>query len=287
MWTLADIRAETRQLTGRLTSDDISTSELDKKINEFYTLTLPAELKLDKQLHKMEIITQANQQDYALPDPFTNPTTPGFIDKLPIDWYQSPAWFLENSHQNVSRKTSIGDGVQQTFAFTAGSFPLIPGSVIVTDDAETFTDNGTTVLSGDNGGTGTVDYLTGDINVTFFSAPQNGRKIYFTYIHYKAGRPIQVLYFNETFTFFPIPDQAYRFECSAYAAVEPLVNATDRPPLAEWGPMIVYGTAIRIHTANAEWDAVQAVSSVYKRQLNLSMRRTHQNLLNERVSPRF
>lgn len=287
MWTLADIRSETRQLTGRLTSDDISTPELDKKINEFYTLTLPAELKLEKQLHKLEIITQANQQDYALPDPFTNPTTPGFIDKLPIEWYQSPARFLEDTHQVVSRKTSTGDGTQQIFAFTATSFPLVPGSVVVTDNNETFTDDETGILSGDNGGSGTVNYLTGAISVTFFAAPANGQKIYFTYIHYKAGRPIQVLYFNETFSFFPIPDQAYRFECSAYAAVEPLVNATDKPPLAQWGPMIVYGTAIRIHTANAEWDAVQAVSGAYNRQMNLAMRRTHQNLLNERVTPRF
>lgn len=287
MWTLADIRAETRQLTGRLSSDDISTPELDKKINEFYTLTLPAELKLEKQLKKMEIITKADQQDYDLPDPFTNPTTPGFIDKLPIDWYQSPARFLDDTHQVVSRHTTIGDGTQLTFSFTANSFPIVPGSVVVTDNSETFTDDKNGILSGDNGGTGSVNYATGDITVNFFTAPSSGQNIYFTYIHYKSGRPIQVLYFNETFSFFPIPDQAYRFECSAYAAVEPLINATDTPPLSQWGPMIVYGTAIRIHTSNAEWDAVQAVSGVYKRQLNLAMRRTHQNLLNERVTPRF
>lgn len=66
-----------------------------------------------------------------------------------------------------------GNGVTKTFAHTAANVPLAGRTVSVTDGVETFTDDGSGVLTGSAGGTGTVNYTTGALSVTFFVAPLN------------------------------------------------------------------------------------------------------------------
>ncbi len=54
-------------------------------------------------------------------------------------------------------------------------------SVTVTDGVESFVDDGSGVLTGDAGGTGTVNYTTGQITLTFNAAPLNGAAIAASY----------------------------------------------------------------------------------------------------------
>lgn len=70
-----------------------------------------------------------------------------------------------------------GDGAATAFAGTLSAAPLAPGSVSVTDGVETFTDDGSGRLTGDAGGSGTVNYRTGDIAVTFNAAVGNGTDV--------------------------------------------------------------------------------------------------------------
>lgn len=60
-----------------------------------------------------------------------------------------------------------GDGATKAFSGTLANAPLQPGSVVVTDGVEIFTDDGCGNLTGDAGGTGTVNYLTGAVSVSF------------------------------------------------------------------------------------------------------------------------
>ena len=62
-----------------------------------------------------------------------------------------------------------GDGTAGPYADTLASLPVKPGSVVVTDALvqETFTDNGDGTLTGNAGGSGTIDYLTGALSVTY------------------------------------------------------------------------------------------------------------------------
>ena len=76
-----------------------------------------------------------------------------------------------------------GDGSTKTFAHTAAA---ISGTrtifgVQVTDGVESFTDDFDGVLTGSLGGTGTVNYVTGAISVTFNTAPANLAAITTTY----------------------------------------------------------------------------------------------------------
>ncbi len=287
-WTLAEIRQKVRQVTGRLSSDDLSNTQIDDYINKYYQFTFPAELKLESKLEILNLNTEANVQTYDLPAGFTNPVSPGTMDELNLIWYQDPILFRRENVQNVTRQISgVGDGIITAFALTAQQFPIIAGTVIVTDDVEIFTDNGLGILTGNAGGSGTVVYATGAMNVTFAVAPLTGQNIIFSFKQFLAGRPIAVLWFDDQFTFAPIPNTTYRFKCQGYATVTPLVNSTDKPELEQWGPGIAYGAARDIHADAAEYDAYQNVTALYKEQLAYILRRTHQNLLNIRAQPNF
>lgn len=76
-----------------------------------------------------------------------------------------------------------GDGATTTFSATLKYRPVKAGSVTVTDGVETFTDNGDGTLTGDQGGSGTVNYDTGEISVTFANAPASGAQILADYKH--------------------------------------------------------------------------------------------------------
>jgi hypothetical protein len=303
-WTLAELRKKVRQVTGRFSPQELSNEQLDVYINKYFQYTFPAELKLDRFHTFYEFLTVANQQKYTLPTGYVNFEPPATLDNLSLLWYQEPSSFFDQNPENVGRQTiGTGDDATTNFTGTAGNFPILPGSTVVTDNLEVFQDTNTTyttsnvVLTGSLGGTGTINYVTGAVSVTFNTAPVTGESITFSYIQYQVGRPVAVLFYNNQFTFFPVPDTAYRFKTKAYAdtlvttsaganAAE-FVNATDRPLLDQWGPCIAYGTSRDIHADSGEMDAYKEVSFLYKEQLAYVLKKTNQNLLNTRAQPSF
>jgi hypothetical protein len=74
---------------------------------------------------------------------------------------------------------AVGTGDETTKAFTAtlSKAPVLAGAVSVTDGTETFTDDGLGRLTGDAGGSGTVNYRTGALSVTFNAAPVDTQAI--------------------------------------------------------------------------------------------------------------
>lgn len=304
IWTLAEIRSKVRQVSGRFSPQELTNDQLDEYINKYYQYTFPAEVKLDRMYTYYEFLTVANQQSYTLPDGYVNFEPNATLDRLSVLWYQLPDSFYDNNPENVGRQSiGTGDGVTTAFTGTAGNFPILPTSTVVTDDNEVFEDTNTTygtapvAMTGSLGGTGTITYPTGAVSVTFNTAPASGADVRFSYIQYQAGRPTAVLLYNNQFTFYPVPDTAYRFRAKAYAnnlvvttagaTLTQFTNATDRPFLDEWGPAIAYGTARDIHADKGEMDAYAEVTALYKEQLGYILKRTNQNLLNTRAQPNF
>ena len=303
-WTLAEIRQKVRQVTGRYSPQELSNEQLDEYINKYFQYTFPAELKLERFHTFYEFLTVANQQKYTLPTGYVNYEPPATLDNLSLEWYQEPSSFINQNPENVGSQTiGTGDGVTTAFSGTAGNFPILPASAVITDNVEVFQDTNTTystsnvALTGSLGGTGTINYSTGAVTVSFATAPISGQNITFSYIQFQAGRPVAVLLYNNQFTFFPVPNTAYRFKTKAYAdtlvttaaganATE-FTNATDRPLLDQWGPCIAYGTSRDIHADKGEMDAYGEVTALYKEQLAYVLKRTNQNLLNTRAQPNF
>jgi hypothetical protein len=293
-WNLAAIRDLVRQLTGRYTEEELTTAQLDTDINQYYQFTFPAEVKLERQYTYYEFLTLANQAYYDLPVEYTNLVPPAIIDWQDMLWYQDPAYFYSRNPLQIQQTVPwTGDGVTLVFSTVAQGFPIMPGTLVITDNVEYFQDSNkdwTTAnvnITGTAGGTCTVNYDTGAISVTFNTAPANGQNIYLTTGLFNPGRPQAVLMFNNQLQFFPVPDTAYRFQCKAYKIVDPLVNATDRPPLDEWGPTIAYGTARNIVVKFGEMDGYAELTSLYKEQVAYILVRTEQTLLNTRAAPDF
>jgi hypothetical protein len=295
MWTLSQIRTKVRQVTGRFTSAEMTNEELDRRINQFYQFTFPAEVKIDAKLTYYQFTTKANQAYYDQPlEEYTNFLPPATCNNLSMIWYQDPVYFFENNPLQYTFLTQwTGDGTTTNFSTTVTGFPIYPGTVTVTDNVELFEDtnqNWTTsnvIITGSLGGTLTLNYSTGTINVSFATAPANGQNIYLNYVVFAATRPQAILMYNSQFQLWPVPDQSYIIKMPAYQVVTPLVNATDTPTLNEWGPCIAYGTSRDIHADYGEMDAYAEVTALYKEQVSYILTRTMQNMMEGRAPPTF
>jgi len=299
-WTLADIRKKARQVSGRLSLSELSNNQLDDIINQFVQFEFPAEVKLDRNYSFYEFNTTVNTQSYTLPETYTNFDPEAKIDNKTLKFYSDPDKFDAENHQNISRKV-IGTGDDSTTAFSDtlgnGNFPIESGSVIVDDTVEVFTDNSDGTLTGDQGGSGTINYTTGAVSVTFNTAPTDGTNIEASWKAFQPGQPVSVLQFNNQFTFYPVPDRTYRFKIKAWSintvqyssgnVSSSFTSATDRPLKDQWGPAIAYGSARRIHADFGELDAYKQVTALYKEQIAYILRRTHQDLLDVRAMPKF
>ncbi len=250
-WALSEIRSKVRQVTGRFSSQELSNEDLDEYINKYFQFTFPAELKLERFHTFYEFLTEANTQKYTLPTGFVNFEPPATIDRLSVLWYQDPSNFYENNPENIARQNiGTGDDVTTGFNGTAGNFPILPATTVVTDNNEIFEDTNTDFnvtqpvnMTGSLGGSGSINYETGEVIVGFNSAPETGQLIIFSYIQFQAGRPTAVLLYDNQWTFFPVPDTSYRFRTKAYAntlvttvageTAPFFVNATDEPLLNE------------------------------------------------------
>lgn len=297
--------SKVRKVTGRYTSDELSFNDLLDYINKYYQYTFPAEVKLDRNYTFAEFLTVPNQNIYDPPNGFVNFVPPATIDRLQLDWYQEPAAFFNNNPEQIYKTVAFtGDGATVAFSTTLSQVPILPNSLVITDNTETFQDTNTdfsatqpVAMTGSLGGAASINYSTGALAVNFNTAPTSGQSIYVSYVIFVAGIPTAVLWFQNKFQFFTVPDTVYRFRVQAYSDVLVLKadgttaalfqDSTDTPLFDQWGLAIVYGTARQIHSSYGEMDAYQDITALYKEQLKYVMTRTDQNLLNTRSAPTF
>ncbi len=229
---------------------------------------------------------------------------------------------------NITQTIATGSGVV-TYNGTLGIFPIIPGTMTVTDGVEDFVDNGSGILTGDKGGSGTINYttgvfsvtfntavavgvsivatytsdsdlgalsgdgagtinyLTGAYSVTFDVAPASTAYIYAKYQGYSANRPQGVLFFNNQFTFRPVPDQAYQILMQGFIKPVSLVNPGDTPLQEEWGALIAYGASLEIFSDRGDEESYQSYFNIFKRYENVALGRTIQQYTAEQSVPRF
>jgi hypothetical protein len=80
-----------------------------------------------------------------------------------------------------SEQIGLGDGSDATFEANLGYVPVRPGTVVITVGSVTVTDNGNGTLAGTGLTSGTVDYVSGAVALTFAAAPQAADVITATY----------------------------------------------------------------------------------------------------------
>ncbi len=230
--------------------------------------------------------------------------------------------------QEASQTLAIGSGASN-YSGTLFAFPIVAGTLSITDGVETFADNGAGLLTGNQGGTGTINYSTGVWNITFNTAVVSGTAIVATYIvengigvltgngmgsinystgavsilftnpppssatiyakyqGYQANRPQGILFFQNQFTFMPIPDQVYQIRMQGYIQPDFFVLLSDQPTLQEWGPLIVYGAALDSYSRQGDIDNYNRYFPIFKRYENIALARTVQQFQAEQSVERF
>jgi len=287
-WELADIRRKVRNITGRKSTQQLTNAELDDYINDYYVYDFPAELKTDKIRDYYDFITTPEVKEYDITG-YVNVQPNIYIEGLEINYYQDVNFFLSAVPSYFNReKLGVGDAVTVAFSGTLSSFPLASGLIAVTDDTEVFSDSsGSGTLTGSLGGTGTIDYSSGAYSVTFNTAPADGQTITASYAPYTLGRPTDALVFNETISFYPVPDSAYQVRLIAYKTPTLLSSSSSTPILEEWGPLIAIGAARQIFLDNGETERLVEIEPFYRERQKLVMRRTIEATNSERAAPRF
>jgi hypothetical protein len=81
----------------------------------------------------------------------------------------------------------VGTGAVKAFAADLAKAPVHRGSVLVTDGVETFADDGCGRLVGSAGGTGVVNYATGETSVGFAANVANGVSVTAAYARKFCG----------------------------------------------------------------------------------------------------
>jgi hypothetical protein len=285
-WTLADIRRKVRQVTGRYSSTTLSNQRLDQAINNYYVYKLPNDLKLEREHTYYEFYTEADEQNYEYPLGFVNFEGPMWLDGYMLLFYEDPTvWYNQNPLQIARYSVGTGDGVTSAYTFTVNP-SIVPGSCVITDNTLTAYDDSAGSWTGD-ASSGSIGYTTGSISITFSTPPADGATISFSWQPYIAARPYSVLLYNNMFKFYPIPDTVYRARIKAYRLEEEMTSASDTPRQIEWGPCIAYGASLDIVSDFGEMDKYAEIETLYKAECALIMRRTHQNLLNQRARPMF
>ena len=290
-WDFANMKSQFREVTGTPSTDQLSEDQVGAMLNNYYIYKMPFELKEQITNQFLTFTTTPGIDVYAFPGGYFTDQPGAYADGFPLIFYQSPDIFYQDWPQQYAvDNIDTGNGVATNFIGGLQNPPVIIGSLFIAADDPTgfqqlLEDNGDGTLSGD--GTGTINYLTGAYNVTFNQAPATTANVYAKYEGYSANRPQGILFFNNQFTLRSVPDQAYRIQMQGYIVPQLLINDGDTPLQMEWGPLIVYGAALDRFAATGDTENYDRYYPFFKREENISLGRTIQQLTSEQSVPRF
>jgi hypothetical protein len=143
---------------------------------------------------------------------------------------------------------------------------------------------------------GTINYITGQVNINaapgFDVAIAAGQAINCQYIPYVASRPQQVVFYQDQFILYPIPDQAYTVSFEAYKyptaflahAPATAADPNEVPQLRELWQLLAYGASDKIFSDAGDIDSMMKFRPLLEEQLKLCQRRTIVQQTSERTS---
>ncbi len=133
-WTLADIISKVRATTGRPDASMMTDATITDYINRYYQYVLPKELKIFWGYTTYEFFTRPNIPEYPAPVTFQTLNPSVTADGFPIDWYISPDLFFQDYPDKLNKAVvETGNGVQTSFGFTVPAYPILIGSLYVTE----------------------------------------------------------------------------------------------------------------------------------------------------------
>jgi hypothetical protein len=337
-WDLSRLQYTVRKLTGQFDETQLPTASpspgqysvanppgVDDYINDFYNLEMPEQFRSLKLKDYFTFTTIPNVGTYNIGQNIYQLEPPIYIDGYQGTFLQDNNQFFTVWPQFnfIDFAVDTTDGTSVTYTFTLTQTPVQQGTVSIglepnldgnpSPQLETFTDVDTPalldqptqikftnpgILTGNLGGTGTIDYLTGAVSITYAFIPNAGININAHYHPYVASRPRDCLFFQNQLFLRPIPNDVYQVSIISYVqptvALSMLSNAatkaqfdgtlTDVPLFNEWWYLIALGAALRIMTQEGDHDEYARYKMYFEEQKLLCQRRTLKELANKRIN---
>ncbi len=152
------------------------------------------------------------------------------------------------------------------------------------------TDDGAGNLIGE--GSGTIDYDTGQIFVSFTNAVPSGANIQVMYSPTVMAVPLSILFFQNQFTLRPIPDQGYTVELIAYRQPSQALLGTEDPnnpniagvpELKEWWELLAVGSAKKFFEDQGDAGSIQLMDKIIFERYAIVEARTYAQLGKQRI----
>lgn len=309
---LQDTITYVRRIIKMPNTEDISDDTILEYINRFFIYDVPYHIQILSLKTTYSFETEPNIDRYNLPiNSYNKVLPPVFVDGYQTRFEQSRAQFLQlfpNRFENQSQAT--GDGATSSFSFTISNPPIVRGhrgvpvnldiAATGTIDSQVYVtavdtsgnqmvlqDDGAGSLTGD--GSGTVNYTTGAISVTFTNPVGSSEDVNSQTIPYQAGRPQLVLFYNNVFTLRPIPDKAYLIKMDAYLTPSAFLIGNLGSDLSfQWmADYLAKGAARKILQDFGDTELLQLTNPVFKEAENLVLRRADRQRSNERTATIF
>ena len=306
MVALADMRQIIRRMTARYTPAQMTDSQIDTKINLFYTLYFPEEFKNLKLTKPYVFVTTPNVDTYNFPYQSGLPgNQPGNITVQPpvyaqgylLRYFQDRTTFY-NRWPKLTNLFQIDTGLGTVGPYS-GIIPFTPmlrrsevdifGNLIESAVLITAQTSGynlvlrDTPLPGEDIGSlidqngnvvGAVYYLTGQYEFTTENPIPSGVVINVQTIPYQPSRPYDVLFWNQQFVFRPVPADIYQIEFTISQQPTQLIADTDAPELDEWYLFICSGASKLIYIDFPDPEGLAYVEKIYEEQRCIAQRRT-------------
>lgn len=350
VWDLSRLRYTVRKLTGKFDETQLPSASpgpglvsvnnppgIDDYINDYYLYDFPEDLRTLKIKEFYTFYTIPNVGTYNIPQTIYQLEPPIYIDNYQFAWYQNPETFYRiwPELNFIDHAVDTTDGISTSYTFTVTQTPIQQGTVVIglqpnvdgnpSPQLETFTDVDTPILldqptqirftnpgilTGNLGGTGTVDYLTGIITINYLNPPPAALNINAHYHPYVASRPRDIMFFQQQLFIRPIPNDTYAVKLLAYfmptaiissatnAAQRPLLDAagnllgpfsgstgalTDVPQFNEWWQLLAYGASIKILIEEGDYDEASRLTAFFEQDKLRAQRKALKQLANQRI----
>ena len=305
--TLEKIRNKVRKLTKAISPSQLSDAAINDYVNTFVLYDFPESLRMNYLTSTLTFYTtpyidtytttttNVNDPLYNFNNKYSASLGPIYVAGYKMFFSQSRENFFA-LYPNVSQIASVGtvgNGVVTNFTGTLAARPVQRNNVFFGSVA---TNNSGLALKDDGAGNlvntdltptapaSTIDYITGAYTVNFPLAPKINAAINSQTLPYVPSRPQGILFFNNTFTLRPFPDQPYPITLEVYRRPLELLADTQMPELAEWAQYIAYGTAKKVFEDRMDMESIQMIMPELKNQEALINRRTLNQQAQERTS---
>lgn len=312
--SLAAIRKKVRKLTRSVSEQLLPTADIDSAINTFLLYDLPEHVHLFDLRKVFKFYTSPNVDTYSTNTQDPNNPMYDFKNMIPssgdpayVSGYR--AYFSQSrdgffaTWPFIYQKMRIanGDGAATNFSGTVTNKPVLAHDLLFTSiDANGLGIGmtGVAVLDPVSGrqtqfcnlypiqgpipstnptvldATNNINVVTGVYNVTFTAIPAANKPIHVQSVPYAASRPISMLFFDNTFTLRPVPDDVYEIKIESYTLPTEILNSNAHLDINAWWQYVAYGAAKKILEDRNDLETVQLQMAEFKEQEALVLRKT-------------